>query len=415
MKRAALIASVLAFALAAGSPAYATWTADATRCAQGGDDPKGTVAACTRAIDSGSLNALEKARSLHNRALARARLKDFSPAITDLTQAIELDPKNGEHHYTRAEVSMLRSQYPQAIADIDSGLRLDGPSVRGEHLLGLAHAKNGDLDASAADFTAALKLAPRDIQLLNDRGNVYFAKRDWDRALADYTQAIAIEPKNAVLYHNRAEVWRFTNDLTRARQDLDTAIKLDPNYESAYIRRGLVRIEAHTYPEALADFDKALQLDPNSSAVLMQRGVARFYAGRFADAETDLVASVAAGPKNPYSPLWLYLVRRHQGRNAIGDLRAEAKKLNLGSFPGPIVRFYLGEIKAGDVLLASREGSAQERNERLCETAFYLGEEALARGDRDTAIAYFRQSTGTGLHYIFEYQGAAVEMQRLGL
>lgn len=415
IERASLAVAALAFSLAAVSPAHATWTADAARCAQGGDDPNGTIAACTKAIDSGALSTVEKARSLHNRALARARLKDYSRAITDLTQAIDLDPKDGEHVLTRGEISMLRGQYVQAVSDIERSLRVTGPSMRGEYLLGIAETGKGDLSAAIAAFTEALKFAPRETAILNRRANLYFETRDYDRALADYTQALAIDSKNAMLYYNRAEVWRFTNDLARARQDLDAAVRLDPKNGDVYFRRGLVRIEAHAYPAALADFDKALEIDPNSPAILMHRGIARYFAGRPKDAEADLVASATAGPKNPYSALWLYIVRRHQGKNALPELRAQAKNLNLGLFPGPIVRFYTGDTKADDVLRAAREGSDRERKEQLCETAFYLGEEALLRGDRNTAVGYFRESTGTGLHYVMEYQGAAVELQHLGL
>ncbi|HET9149064.1 MAG TPA: tetratricopeptide repeat protein [Alphaproteobacteria bacterium] len=414
MIKHALVSASVALAFAFAAPAHAAGPTNAVRCSEGGD-PNATIAACTKAIGSGTLNKVDKARSLHNRALAHARLKQYSPAIADLTQAIEIDPKNGEHHLTRGEISMLSGRYPQAVADIEDGIRIAGPAMRSEYLLGIAQTGNHDLKAAIAAFTAALKFAPREIAILNRRANVYFDTRDYDRALADYTQALAIDPKNALLYYNRAEVWRFTHDLTRARQDLDEAVRLDPKNENIYFRRGLVRIEAHTYPEALADFDKALQIDPHSPAILMHRGIARFFAGRFKDAEADLVASAAAGPQNPYSVLWLYIVRRHQGKNAAADLRAQAKNLDLALFPGPLVSFYLGDIKANSPLLATKGDSDQDRKERLCETSFYLGEEALLRGDRKAAGDYFRRTVATGLHYIMEYQGAAVELQRMGL
>lgn len=409
------VATGIALALlAAASPAHAAWTNDAQQCAAGSPDDKAPIAACTRAIDSGALDKIEKARTYHNRALHRARAGDLSNAALDLTEAIKLDPKKPEHFFARGELSMHRKQFPQAAADFEAALKLDGPSIRAYYLLGAAHIGKGDTDAAIADFTAALKINPREVAVLNERANAYFGKRDWDRALADYTAAIAAAPKNPTLYHNRGEVWRITNDLRRARDDFDTAIRLKPDYSSAYVRRGFIRVAQRDLKNALADFDKAVQLD-GSPAILSQRGIARFYAGRYRDAESDLAASVAGEPGNAYGVLWLHLARRHQGNNDVATLREQSRALNLSAFPGPIIRFYLGEVTMDDVLIAAKRGTLQQQREQLCEASFYLGEQSLLRGNRDEAVRLYRQAIGTGLTYFYEYQGAAVAMQRLGL
>jgi len=408
------IALGFALALLAAAPAHAALTDDARQCAAGGADDKALIEACTRAIDSGALDKIDKARTYHNRALHRARAGDLPNAALDLTEAIKLDPKKPEHYFARGEVSMRRQQFPQAAADFEAALKLDGPSVRAYYLLGAAHTGKGETDAAIADFTAALKLAPREVAVLNERANAYFAKRDWDRALADYTAAISADPKNATLYHNRGEVWRITNDLRRAGEDFNTAIRLKPDYESAYVRRGFVRVAQRDFKKALSDFDKAVELD-RSPGTLSQRGIARFYAGQYRDAEADLAASVAGAPKNAYGVLWLYLARLHQGKDETAALRDQSRALNLSTFPGPVIRYYLGEATVDDVMMAAKKGTRQEQREQLCEASFYLGEQFLLRGNRDEAVRLFRQATGTGLTYFYEYQGAAVAMQRLGL
>jgi lipoprotein NlpI len=408
-----LISGLIAATLISAAPAHANWTADAMQCADTATDPK-NIEACTRALDSGALDSIEKARTYHNRGLLRAIAGDYPNAILDLTEAIKIEPEKPEHFFTRGEISMKRNQFPQALADFQNGVRLDGPSVRGYYLLGLAYGGSGDRDKSIDAYSKALALAPREIAVLNERANAYFAARDWDRALADYTSAIAIQPKNAILYHNRGEVWRITNDLRHAQTDFDRAISLDPKYESAYIRRGFVRVAQNNFKDALADFDMAVSLNPSPSN-LSQRGIARFYYARYRDAEGDLDASVKGLPQNAYGTLWLYLARLHQGNDDVGSLRAQSKALNLSKFPGPIVRFYLGEMSVDDVMAAVKTGTAQQQREQLCEASFYLGEEALLRGNRDEAVRLFRQSIGTGLTYFYEYQGSAIEMKHLGL
>ena len=411
--------SVLAIAILATfavvPAAHATWSADAERCATGGSDKNIIIDACTQALKSGSLDKNEQARVYHSRGFVRAVNGDAANAVLDLTEAMKLEPNNADHYYTRGEISMGRKQYPQAIADFINGLRLDGPSLRGYYLLGTAHLNNGDRDMAIDDFSAALKYDPREVEVLNNRAFAYFAKREWDRALADYTAAISVDPKNALFYYNRGEVWRLTNDLQRAGSDFDTAIRLKPDYDDAYIRRGFVRVAQHDFLKALADFDKAVQINPNSPVPLSQRGIARFYVGRYREAENDLVISLSAAPQNAYSVLWLYLARLHQGKDDITALRDQSRTFNPAVFPGPVIRFYLGEITVNDVMAAVQKGTPQQQREQLCEASFYLGEEALMRGNRDEAVRLFRQAMSTNLTYFYEYQGAAVEMQRLGL
>ena len=408
--------AVTAFASIAGvRAAHATWTAEAEQCVAGGQNRNIIIDACNQALKSGSLENVEKARIYHGRGVLRALNGDPGNAVLDLTEAMKLDPNNPEHYFARGEVSMSRKQFPQAVADFGIALRLDGPSVRGYYSLGTAQLSNGDVDEAIADFSGALKLSPREVAILNDRAYAYFGKRDWDRALADYTAAITNDPKNSLLYFNRGEVWRLTNDLQRAGNDFDTAIRLKPDYGEAYIRRGFTRVAQHDFLKALADFDKAVQINPNSPVPLSQRGIARFYVGRYREAENDLVISLSAAPQNAYSVLWLYLARLHQGKDDITALRDQSRTFNPAVFPGPVIRFYLGEITVNDVMAAVQKGTPQQQREQLCEASFYLGEEALMRGNRDEAVRLFRQAMSTNLTYFYEYQGAAVEMQRLGL
>jgi lipoprotein NlpI len=64
---------------------------------------------------------------------------------------------------------------------------------------------------------------------------------------------------------------------------------------------------------------------------------------------------------------------------------------------------------------AAQKGTEYERRTQLCEASFYLGEEALLRGNRDEAARLFRQAATVGVTHLYEHQGAMVELQRLGL
>jgi len=72
-------------------------------------------------------------------------------------------------------------------------------------------------------------------------------------------------------------------------------------------------------------------------------------------------------------------------------------------------RFCLGEIPWTEVLKQPRNAA------EFCETFFYMGMGALARGLELDAIEYFRACRAAGYRSYSEHDLAAVELLRLGL
>ncbi len=81
-------------AMLAAAPASAEWTADAETCAAH-PDPTVVVDACTRALDSGALDSLERVHTLSNRSWAHLERGDRLAARVDLELAISAHPEGG--------------------------------------------------------------------------------------------------------------------------------------------------------------------------------------------------------------------------------------------------------------------------------------------------------------------------------
>jgi Tfp pilus assembly protein PilF len=74
-----------------------------------------------------------------------------------------------------------------------------------------------DFDQAIADLDKALALDPKSPLALTERASIHHAKGDFDRATADYNPAITAQPKSAAVFYGRGEAYRAKNDFDRAR------------------------------------------------------------------------------------------------------------------------------------------------------------------------------------------------------
>ena len=92
------------------------------------------------------------------------------------------------------------------------------------------------------------------------RGLAYGYKNEYDKAIRDFNRAILLNPSNATAYYYRGLAYYHKNAYDNAIRDLNKAIILDPGDPVAYYYRGVAYHEEGKDDQAAADFDKAKQL-----------------------------------------------------------------------------------------------------------------------------------------------------------
>jgi lipoprotein NlpI len=205
----------------------------------------------------------------------------------------------------------------------------------------------------------------------------------------------------------------------RAIQDFDEAIRLDPKNKTAFNNRGYVYAAKGQYRRAIQDYDEAIKLDPKLAIAFLNRGHASFYGLRFASAVTDLERYNEVDPSEAYTVLWLHLAKKHLGQEDSEDLKQSAAKVDQSKWPAPILRFYMGQIKAKQVLAAAASPDAEKQKGQLCEADFYTGEDALLHQRwflpwrRTSGKARLRAARDACPRDYIEYVGAMVELKRI--
>jgi lipoprotein NlpI len=351
--RFSLLMAGLAIGFALASPALADSSSDLEQCRFVGVVSKAdqSIAACDRVIDDPKITGPSRAAALSNRCGWWWAKKDPDRALPDCNEAIRLDPSYAAAYINRGNALLNKADFERAFADFDSAVRLD----------------------------------PKNAWAYNARGDLYKNKGDLDHAMADFSEAIRLDPNYAMAYFFRGDLYKRKGDFDRALADLNQSIRLDPNDAMAYFTRGGVSYVMGNNPGALADFTTSIQLDPNDAAAFFSRGVAYFIVGgRVADAEADFRKASEISPRDAYAALWRDLAERRNG--VPSHLPQAAKQLDMTAWPAPVVRHFLGELTASQLLAAAHDSDPKTTLGQSCEANFYSGEFALSKKNKPEAL-----------------------------
>jgi lipoprotein NlpI len=87
--------------------------------------------------------------------------------------------------------------------------------------------------------------------------------------------------------------------------------------------------------------------------------------------------------------------------------------LDLAAWPGPIVKFYLGDITRDDLLHLAQTSDPKETADQTCQANFYLAEWSLLQGQRTAAIDLLRKARDGCPKNLDESTYARSELARL--
>lgn len=244
-------------------------------------------------------------------------------------------------------------------------------------------------DNAIADFSAVLAAKPDDVAVLTDRGHDYHMNQQFDLAVADFSAALKLNasPPNLL---QRAASLRAKGAYDQAIADCTAALASDIRDASLdvwdiYNERGYAEFLAGRYDAAAADFDKALELGASSRA--------------------DDVLWI------PYQIAWLHLADARAGHDDSKKLESLAGKVNLKQWPGTLIAYFLGQTKLEDVSSASNHGTMGRGRE--CSLSLFVGEDALAKGNREQARQSILRAREVCNVHTLQYLVAGAELDRM--
>jgi len=244
---------------------------------------------------------------------------DFERAMSDLDEAVRLDPTDATFVNIRADIQLETGRLDQAIKDYTHSLEIDPTNAYARLWRGVTYGLNGDLDQAIADFSADYKSNPEqkgsaadvagflkpyangwllgfahlrkndakkavaaftafvrnsiDPWILTERGRAYLELAEYDQAIADFTQAIArtstkdnfyfaeYTPNHEEAFEGRATALEHKGEEQKARADRDEKLRAVPKTAREYRGRALIRLARGDYTGAAHDAEQAAKLD----------------------------------------------------------------------------------------------------------------------------------------------------------
>jgi tetratricopeptide (TPR) repeat protein len=255
------------------------------------DDARARSDACSRALQSGKLQAHEVALARLTRGVARAMLGNTVASFEDYQEALK--------HYDGA----IDPTHPDAVALFRRAMA--------EHGLGLT-------DRALADFNTAIGLDPKNHMAYLGRGTLLATRaRNYRRAIGDFDRTLQLEPRNIAALIARGDAYSQLGEFGSALDDLDRAVALEPKHAHPLVVRGLVHSREGKPQLALQDYDAALRINDQEPFALMSRAALNAGDGKYGLAIRDLDASIAVNDKNA-----LAFYNRGYAQFSLGDYAA---------------------------------------------------------------------------------------------
>ena len=265
--------------------------------------PVRVIPACTEILRGNPINAVAWFKRGKAYLDQRIDTRDLGLAITDLTKAIEIDPKYADAYQVRGVAFRRNGDFPRAIADQSKAIEINPGFAVAYGARGYAYQQRATAIARA-DYDKAIELDPAIVLAYFDRAFLHALNGDTNRAVDDlkrafefggtafddafetlgpnqrnqvvalFTRAIERGANDAVVFNGRGFVYASTDDQERAIADYSKAIEIDPMYVDAYVSRGKAYgSKSFDDPRALADYNKAIELDPRNAYAYLARGM----------------------------------------------------------------------------------------------------------------------------------------------
>jgi len=253
-------------------------------------------------------------------------------ALSDLEQAVKLDPKQPQAYLLIAQLNMLPggTGVEEVRKALDKAIELgaDAPASQAKALM-LRASLQEQPEKKLADFDEAVRLMPDNVTTVRARGLMLADLGKLEPALADLDKAVELAPKDGPAHEARAIVLAQLKRYDEALVALDKAQKLNPDSVAPLLQRARIHSQQENFDAALEDLNQAMTISPSNLAVLLLRAGVYQAKGEKEKALADVDEALKLKPDLPLTirTRALLLAENERFEEAISELE-KLKKLD---------------------------------------------------------------------------------------
>jgi tetratricopeptide (TPR) repeat protein len=165
---------------------------------------------------------------------------DYEKALTDLNQAIRIDPKSAAAYCDRADLEQHFLGRPQnALTDYGRAISLAPNFQRAYFNRGICFLERHDYTHAIADLTRSIQILPKDLSVYGPRAYAYAKQGERARAIADAKVAVTFKPSHVAIARVtdlglRGKAYRILSQPELALRDFREAVRIIPSHEISY-------------------------------------------------------------------------------------------------------------------------------------------------------------------------------------
>lgn len=241
-----------------------------------------------------------------SRASLYLTLKQYEPAISDLSEGLSVNPKNAEALQARAVAYFQTGKFETSVVDYKNLLVIKPAAASILKDLGAVQLQTKDYAGAATTYTAYLAKAGaspnKDVYKFRALAYMRSVPPNSAAAITDYQAFLASSPQDAVAWHDlSAAAFNAANDnlgplLDTALAAAEKSLAITPNQvDMLLVRADALSLQSKFEP-AISAYTAYLTIKPGDVIGLEGRGRARFNQKQFTEAITDFEAFLAVIP-----------------------------------------------------------------------------------------------------------------------
>jgi tetratricopeptide (TPR) repeat protein len=161
---------------------------------------------------------------------------DKAPSLGEEVTPSEGTPA-GMDRCERGEVHYFNGEYEQAISELTEAIEINPGLARAYVTRGMVYEDKNEHNLAIADFTVVIEIKPTDARAYVYRGMAYENEGEYDFAIADYSKAIGIDPTIADAYRGRAHAYTIKGEYDKAWKDIHEAQTLGHPVDSRLLEK----------------------------------------------------------------------------------------------------------------------------------------------------------------------------------
>jgi tetratricopeptide (TPR) repeat protein len=180
-------------------------------------------------------------------------------------------------------------------------------------------------------------------------------------------------------------------DRGAALRALGYGLQRKPNDPWLLIGQAQVQMQISDFPNALGTLDSAVAvaatpIERRQAAYF--RGHANLNLGNYQQAAADFDAAIEGQTtlrSRLNTVLWRYAAQVRGRQDARAVLIRDIGNENLYEWPGPVAKFLIGRLPAGELEVAAESDEAAKKSNGKCIAAYFIGMDAVRRNDKQRA------------------------------